>query len=120
MNLETMRLVVTTNMPYDKGFMFMAGSKYYETEHFILCSYDTERVSYIVYNEEGTIFSTKNQFFIRRQTIGDLIRHASYEEAGLRAPVEKYEKRAKRRASYDMVGQGTIDKLRGDSNAGNI
>ena len=113
MDLNTMRLVVTTDMPYDSGFMFMAGSKYYETEHFMLCKYDIERVPYIIYNEEGTIFSTKNQYFIRRKTVGDLMRHASYAEHGQRAPMLKLEERAKRMASNNMIKQGTLEKLGG-------
>ena len=51
MNLENMRTIVQANMPYDTGFMFMAGAKYFETAHFLMAVYDTERVPYIIYNE---------------------------------------------------------------------
>jgi len=123
MDLETMRLVVTTNMPYDKGFMFMAGAKFFETEHFMLCKYNTERVPYIIYNEEGTIYTTKNKGFIRDRTIGDLNRHLIYEMNGVKAPTLKLEDRAKRRASDVMLGQGVLEKLTvsgGNRYAGNI
>lgn len=112
MNLETMRLVVTNNMPYDKGFMFMAGSKYYENEHFILCKYDTERVPYIIYNEEGTIYTVKNKNFIRYKTVGDLIRFESMSESNLRANLSKYNDRAKRRASTNIIAQGALNKIK--------
>ena len=120
MNLETMRMVVTTDMPYDTGFMFMAGAKFFENEHFLLCKYDTERVPYIIYNEEGTIFSTKNQYFIRRKTMGDLMRHESYAENGQQAPLLKLEERAKRKGSVNMISQGAMEKIRSDTDASNI
>jgi hypothetical protein len=120
MNLATMRMVVTSNMPYDSGFMFTAGAKFFENEHFMLCKYDTERVPYIIYNEEGTIFSTKNQYFIRKQTMGDLMRHESYNEAGMQANEAKLDKAVKRKGSLSMISQGAMEKIRSDTDASNI
>ena len=104
-------------MPYDTGFMFLNGARFFETNAFMLCKYDIERVPYIVYNEEGTVFTTKNQYFIRRKTIGDLLRHSSYNEAGMQAPFDKLDERVKRRGSFDMIKQGALDKIRGEYNA---
>ena len=110
-------MVVVNNMPYASGYMFLNGAKFFETEHFMLCKYDIERVPYIIYNEEGTVFSTKNQYFIREKTIGDLQRHAAYKEAGMRAPMDTLNERVKRRASLDMIKQGAIEKIRGEYSA---
>lgn len=107
-----MRNIVLANMPYDTGFMFLEGASFYETNAFLLCRYEITRVPYIVYNEEGTVYTTKNQGFIRDKTVGDLNRHASYKQAGLVAPPETLGDRVKRRGSLDMIKQGALDKVR--------
>lgn len=105
--------MILSNMPYDTGFMFLEGASFYETENFLLCRYEISRVPYIVYNEEGTKFTTKNQYFIRDKTVGDLIRHASYRQAGQQAPDDTLGDRVKRRGSTDTIKQGAMDKVRG-------
>lgn len=112
-----MRMIVSNNMPYDTGFMSQNGARFFETEHFMLCKYDIERVPYIVYNEEGTKFSVKNKGFIKHKTIGDLQRQAAYKEAGLQAPMNTLDENVKRRASFNMMKQGAIEKLRSEYNA---
>lgn len=104
-------------MPYDTGFMFLEGASFFETNLFTLVKYNIGRVPYIVYNEEGTIFTTKNQYFIRDKTVGDLIRHASFKQAGLRAPFGQLDEQNKRRGSFDMIKQGALDKVRSDYRA---
>ena len=104
-------------MPYDTGFMFLEGASFYETENFLLCRYEISRVPYIVYNEEGTVYTTKNQYFIREKTVGDLLRHASYRQAGMQAPPETLGERVKRRGSTDVIKQGAMDKIRSDYRA---
>lgn len=110
-------MIVTSNMPYDTGFMSQNGARFFENEHFMLCKYDIERVPYIVYQEEGTRFSTKNKGFIKNKTIGDLLRHADYKSAGLQAPFNRLDETVKRRASFNMLKQGAIDKLRSEYDA---
>ncbi len=110
-------MVVVGDMPYDTGYMFLNGASFYETNAFILVKYDIERVPYIIYNEEGTIFTTKNQYFIRDKTIGDLQRHAAYQQAGLHAPMDTLNETVKRRGSLNMIKQGAIDKIRGEYSA---
>ena len=98
-------------MPYDTGFMFLSGAKYFETEHFLLAVYDTERVPYIVYNEEGTIYSTKNKGFISQRTVGALNRYA----AGVdKSVMSRYEETNNRRGSTNMIKQGALDKISGE------
>lgn len=109
-----MRLVVNGNMPYDTGFMFLAGAKFFDNDHFQLVKYDVERVPYIVYNEEGTRFTQVNKGFIRNKTVGDLLRHQSYQESGDRAPMLKLEDRAKRRGSFNMIKQGALEKIKSE------
>ena len=48
MNLGEFRDIVVGNMPYDTGFMFLAGASFFDTEHFMLARYDTDRVPYII------------------------------------------------------------------------
>ena len=115
LTLNEMRMIVTNNMPYDTGFMFMSGSRYQENAHFMVAKYDTERVPYIVYNEEGTVYSTKNQYFIREQTVGDSMRHANYKDAGMQAPFTKLSENVKRRSSTNLLKQGAIDKIRSEA-----
>jgi len=114
MDLNTMRMVVTVNMPYDTGFMSLVGAKFMENNHFLKATYDIERVPYIVYNEEGTIYTTKNQYFIREKTVGDLMRHAHYQDKGMNKPFTRLDERVKRRASTDLIRQGALDKIRSE------
>ena len=99
-------------MPYDTGYMYLEGASFYETNSFLLARYEISRVPYIVYNEEGTVYTTKNQGFIKKQTVGHLNLFASYKEAGLQAPFGKLDKHIKRRGSTDMIKQGALDKIR--------
>lgn len=100
-------------MPYDTGYMFLEGAAFYETNNFLLCRYEITRVPYIVYNEEGTVYTQVNQGFIRQQTVGDLNLHASYKEAGLVAPPNTLDERIKRRGSLNVIKQGAMDKIKG-------
>jgi len=102
MDLETTRNVVISNMPFRTGRMFLHGAKFYETEQYILTVYDLMAVPYIRYNEEGTIFTTKNKGFISQKTVGELI---AVEAMGEKA--SGYADNAKRRAamlSCDLRG----------------
>ena len=117
LHLSEFRDIILSNMPYDTGFMFLEGASFYETENFLLCSYQTSRVPYIIYNEEGTRYSTKNQYFIRDKTVGDLMRHAAYNASGMQAPRSTLDERIKRRGSTDVIKQGAMDKIRSDYRA---
>lgn len=109
-----MRDIVLANMPYDTGFMFLEGASFFETNAFLLCKYNVGRVPYIVYNEEGTIYTTKNQYFIRDKTIGALVNYAQYKQQGLRT---LFGETVNRRGSTDMIKQGAMDKIRSDYRA---
>lgn len=112
MDLQDFRSIIQAQIPYDTGFMFLSGVKYYQTEHFLMAEYDTSRVPYIVYNEEGTIYTTKNKGFISERTVGALNRFATYEDKGERALViSRYEEYNNRRGSTNMIKQGALDKI---------
>lgn len=121
LQLDEIRQIVTSNMPYDTGFMSLAGARYMDTEHFLVVKYATERVPYLVPQEEGFVhwisgkFIDKNQYFIRDKTVGDLMMHAQYKQAGMKLPFSRLNDRVKRRASTDMIKQGAIDKIRSES-----
>lgn len=106
-----MRSIVQAQMPYDTGFMFLAGAKYFETEHFLLTVYDTERVPYIVYNEEGTKYSDKNKGFISQQTVGALNKFGLSQDKSV---LSRYEAYNNRRGSLNMIKQGALDKIAGE------
>ena len=72
MNINQMEQIVRGDMPYKSGFMFNNGARFIDNNHFMMAIYDIERVPYIVFNELGTRYTTKNQYFIREKTIGDL------------------------------------------------
>lgn len=101
-------------MPYDTGFMSLAGAKFFDTNMFILVKYDIDRVPYIVYNEEGTIYTEVNKGFIRQKTVGDLMRHANYKKHDMQAPFTRLDERVKRRASTDMISAGALEKIKGE------
>ena len=109
MNLNEMRMIVQSNMPYDTGFMFMSGAKFQENNHFIICRYDTETVPYIIYNEEGTKYTEKNKGFISKQTVGELNRMAQFMQHGMKT---KLQDDVKRRASTNMVKEGALEKIK--------
>lgn len=105
-------------MPYDTGFMFLSGTQFFETEHFIMCEYDTYRVPYIVYQEMGfTHWISKemvdvNKGFIKDRTVGALNRFAAYDDTGINANVlSNYEEENNRRGSLNMIKQGALDKI---------
>jgi hypothetical protein len=108
MNLQEMRSIVQAQMPYDTGFMFLAGARYYETAHFLLTVYDTERVPYIIFNEEGTIYTDKNKGFISQQTVGALNRFGASQDKSV---LSRYENYNNRRGSTNMIKQGALEKL---------
>jgi hypothetical protein len=118
MNLQDFRSVIQAQIPYDEGYMFLAGVKYYETEHFLMAEYDTARVPYIVYQEEGFTHWLSGQFidvnkgFISERTVGALNRFASYDDKGQRPMViGQYEEMNNRRGSLNMIKQGALDKI---------
>lgn len=117
-SLSELRLIVTTNMPYDTGYMFLAGSRYFENEHYMLCKYDTERVPYIIYNEEGTVFSVKNRGFIARRTMGEINYIIQMRKAGGHTSLSGLTEIAKRRGSTNMIKQGAMDKISNDFESG--
>jgi len=119
-NLAELRTIVTSDMPYDTGFMFLSGARFIENNHFMMAIYDIERVPYIVYNEMGTIFSTKNQYFIRDKTIGDINQRLLDESFGIKKPITRFEDTVKRRASTNMIKKGALEKIGGEIYAGNI
>jgi hypothetical protein len=113
MNLQEFRSIIQAQMPYDTGFMFLAGARYYDTAHFQLAVYDTERVPYIIFNEEGTKYSTKNKGFISQKTVGALNRYAL---GGDKRVLSRYEEYNNRRGSLNMIRQGALDKVAGEPN----
>lgn len=116
LNLSEVRNIVTSNMPYDTGFMSLAGAKFSENNHMMIVRYDTERVPYIVYNEEGTIYTQKNKGFISEKTIGALLMFNQHKKAGNRLPFTRMNEGIKRRASTNMIKQGALEKISNEKN----
>lgn len=114
LTLNEFRMIVQDNMPYDTGYMFLNGARFFETDSYLLCKYDINRVPYIVYNEEGTIYTQKNKGFIKQKTVGALMQYAYYKSNNMRAPFNTLNERIKRRASTDMIKQGALDKIRSE------
>lgn len=72
MDLGVMREIVKANVPYDTGFLFTFGTRYNETDQYLICTYDVVAVPYITYLEEGTQRSQKHKGFISVKTIAAL------------------------------------------------
>lgn len=109
--LDDLRVVVGSNMPYDTGYMFLTGAKYYENEHFMMAQYDLNSVEYIYYNEYGTIYTTKNQWFIRDKTVGEINMLVVMNNAGYEQKMSGFSENAKRRASSIMLSQGALSRI---------
>jgi len=89
--------------------MFLNGAKFYETAHYNLVLYDTVRVPYIVFNEEGTRYTRKNVGFISQRTIGDLIVLEGMRQSGDNTPLTGFSEKASRRGNTEMLANGMVD-----------
>jgi len=108
-NLTTLEQIVKSCMPFDTGYMFTYGSRYMENSHFLIAIYDVERVPYIIYQEMGTRFSTKNQYFIQDKTIGMINQTIAFEQRGMYFPINTDERM--RQATKNLMRQGLVEQL---------
>ena len=94
-----MREIVKANVPYRTGFLFTFGTRFNETDQYLVCTYDVTAVPYIPYLEEGTQQSKKHVGFISVKTITAL-NNMAY--AGTEA---------KDMERSNMVSQGVIENI---------
>ena len=75
--------IILGNFPFDTGFMSRNGAEFFEDSEKITVIYNTTAVPYIVYNEEGTIYTTKNKGFITVRAEGKLNEYLTSQLLGL-------------------------------------
>jgi len=111
MESKTFFGVVRANMPYDKGNMFMNGIDEFITPYYDLAAYNNDRVNYIRYNEEGTIYTKKNKGFISKKTVGMVNRIMWSENLGLPYDFSEIDETLAVRNNDILTKQGVIDNV---------
>ena len=111
--------IVQDNAPVDSGALKFRGHNTQDVGTFLLTRYKTQLLPYIVFQEEGFThyksgeFITKNQYFIRNDTVGAINRAESLNTHGMSGGATRhYSKRAKQRYNTAIVGGGTVSKLK--------
>ena len=119
--LGEIRLTVLNYIPYDKGFMYMNGTRFSEDNDKLSAIYDGNAVPYIPYQEYGfTHYLTKkkvevNKHFIQNDTVNALdflINTSSSREKSLILAQSKRTVQARN----NQLSQGTLTSLKGNMN----
>ena len=110
MDFNTFQNVVRAGTPFDKGNMMENGWKYFDTPYKYVAIADTFTVPYIVYNEEGTIYTQKNKNFIREGIMGQLMHISQSETLGLPYSYKETNKTLAQRRLSLMENAGVIGR----------
>jgi len=117
--LSEIRLTVQNYIPYDKGFMYANGTRFFEDATKFSVIYDGNAVPYIPYQEYGFThyrsgqFITVNQHFIQTDTVNALdylINAATSNEKSLILAQSKRTIQARN----NQLSQGTLQSLKGN------
>ena len=119
--LSDIRYTVLNYIPYDKGFMYMNGTRFSEDDVKYTIIYDGNAVPYIPYQEYGfkhyrsKKLITVNKGFIQNDTVNALdflINTASSREKSLIMAQSKRTVQARN----NMLSQGTLQSVKGNMN----
>ena len=119
--LNDIRTTVQSYIPYDKGFMYMNGTRFSEDAVKYTIIYDGNAVPYIPYQEYGFIhYRSKkrievNKHFIQNDTVNALdflINQATSREKSLIMATNKRTVQAR----DNMIAQGTLQSIKGNAN----
>ena len=119
--LGEIRLTVLNYIPYDKGFMYMNGTRFSEDNTKYSVIYDGNTVPYIPYQEYGFVHYRSgkkvevNKHFIQNDTVNALdfiINTATSREKSLILAQSKRTVQARN----NQLSQGTLTTLKGNMN----
>jgi len=119
--ISDIRTTVQSYIPFDKGFMYMNGTRFSEDSTQFTITYDGNAVPYIPYQEYGFThyrsgkFITVNQYFIQDDTVNALsflINQATSREKSLIMAANKRTVQSRE----NMTSQGTLQTLKGNAN----
>lgn len=108
MNLSEFYSTLAYFVPFKSGFMLQNGLSVYETPFDQVGNYDCNVVPYIIPNEEGTKYTTKNKGFISVDTVGALNRYNTDGKS-----VVGTNERLAERQNRMLVTLGAIDHVAG-------
>ena len=112
---------VLSYIPFDKGFMYQQGTSFSEDSTKYSIIYRGDIVPYIGYQEYGFRhyrsgkMVTVNQYFIQNDTVNALDFLINSASAGEKSLINAANKRTVQ-ARNNMVGQGTLQQLKGNVN----
>ena len=104
-------LIVQSGTPFDTGQM-MDSWAFFDTPYQYVAIADVNRTPYFVFNEEGTIFSTKNKGFIKNGIVGQINNALYSEQLGLPYSYEEANKTLADRRNSLLLSQGAIEVIR--------
>ena len=110
MDFAQFQNIVRFNMPFDTGNMFSNGTDFFDTPYFYRASYNINRVPYIVFNEEGTIYTQKNKGFISQKTVGMINRATYSENLGLPFDTRPINNTIGQRNNQVLISMGVMNK----------
>ena len=108
MDFGTFQKVIMAGTPFDKGVMMQQGWAYFDTPIQFIAIANTNGVPYIVYNEEGTIYTQKNKGFISKGLTGQLNHITWSEQLGLPYTYEETNKTLRQRRNSIMQSMGVL------------
>lgn len=109
--------VVRTKMPFDKGKMYLDGTRFQEQSDKIVVDYDVGTVPYIWFQEKGFThylsnqFIDVNQFFIENDTVNaltSLINMSPEEQSFITATNSR-----KIQGRNNQISQGVLESIKG-------
>lgn len=109
---ETFQSIVKVNMPFDTGNMYANGVVFFDTPYYYRAAYDINRVPYIVFNEEGTVYSQKNKGFISQKTTGAVNRAVQSIILGLPYNEKEISEEYSKRNNEILISQGVMTRAR--------
>lgn len=120
-SLSEIRMIALSEVPYDKGYMYINGLRFNEDSTKFSITYDTIAVPYIWYQEKGfKHFKTKklvtrNQWFIKDRTVNALTSYANEPSEWKRSSIMNHNERTIQ-ARTSKLSQGTLESIRGNEN----
>jgi hypothetical protein len=111
MEFNTFQNVVKAGTPFDKGQM-MDSWLFYDTPYRFVAQADIARTPYFVYNEEGTIYTTKNKGFISKGIVGQINQITYSENLGLPYSYEETNKTLANRRNKLLEQMGVLEVIR--------
>lgn len=110
MDFATFQNVIMAGTPFRTGNMMSNGWAYFDTPYRYEAHANINAVPYIVFNEEGTIYTQKNKGFISQGIVGQLNHITWSETLGLPYSYENTDKTLASRRNSMLMAMGAVQK----------